>query len=520
MIYDVAGEIDPATGSLAYGEVIVIGPRQGTGKTELVLPAMTHRCNGFGQTLHDWVLRELGIRLAPALPQSVMYIAQSTEDSRTKWRDVHVKRLQESPFGRPVPEFEARLTRKHEALMWRNGSTWVPGSTVAGAAGTGDSLDMGVIDEAWSRLDFRTELGLKPAMLTRWWSQLWVMSMIPGPSRVLPGKWRYLKAKRDLGRAQVAAGRNRDVAFFDFCGDPDADPGDPDTWYSAIPGLGRTVPADKIRADYAGYVEGGDLADFKAEYLGIEPDKATARWTMIAEPTWTALGDPDSLIVGSKALAVEISQDRTRAWIAVAGYRADGQYHVEVIEPGYRVLPHIEGVDWVERRVLEIVRADATIACVVIDPKRPAVSLVVPLTKAGVKVLTPNLPDIAGACGRFYDATGQQREDGHEVADDGRRVRHLGDQAALNRAVQHATPFDVGNGQFVFVRKGAGIEIGPLYAVTLAMHGLVVHGTEGPPVPVEDTVDQSRPCTRCGRYVFPDTGGAWVHLDDTPACDM
>jgi hypothetical protein len=378
---------------------------------------------------------------------------------------------------------------------------------------------MGVIDEAWSRPDFRTELGLKPAMLTRWWSQLWVMSMIPGPSRVPVGRWRYLQAKRDLGRAQVAAGVNRDVAFFDFCADDDDDPEDPDTWYGAMPGLGRTVPVDKIRADLDGYKKTGDLADFNAEYLSITPSKVVAKWKLIAERTWADLADEGSVIVGAKALSVEISEDRTRAWISVAGYRADGQYHVEVIEPGYKILPHIEGVDWVERRVLDIVRADDTIVCVVIDTRRPAVSLVVPLRNAGVTVLTPHGPDIAGACGRFYDATGQQREDGHTPVDE-RRVRHLGDQAALNRAVAHAIPYDVGNGQFVFVRKGAGIEIGPLYGVTLALHGLVVYGTEGPPVDLADTVDQSRPCGRCGRYVFPDAGGVWLHLDDTPACDM
>lgn len=518
LIYDVAGEIDPATGSLAYGEVIVIGPRQGTGKTELVLPAMTHRCNGFGQTLHDWVYAQLGIRLAPALPQSVMYLAQSTEDARTKWRDIHVPRLEQSPFGRPVSEFEVRLTRKHELLAWRNGSTWRPGSTVAGAAGTGDSLDMGVIDEAWSRPDFRTELGLKPAMLTRWWSQLWVMSMIPGPSRVAAGRWRYLKAKRDLGRARVAAGVNRDVAFFDFCAEDGADPGDPRTWLSAMPGLGRTVPVDKIRADYQGYVDGGDLADFKAEYLSIEPTDSVERWRLVSQETWEKLADAESVIAGGKALAVEISEDRTRAWIAVCGYRADGQYHVEIIEPGYRILPHVVGVDWVERRVKDIMEADDTISCVVVDIRRPAVTLVAPLRNAGITVLTPNSLEVAGACGRFYDATGQRREDGFDVVD-GRYVRHLGDQAALNRAVQNAVPIEVSQGQFVFVRKGAGIEIGPLYAVTLAMHGLVVHGDEGPPADVEDTVDLSRPCGRCGRYVFPE-GGTWLHLDDTPACDL
>src|SRR5258705_13396582 len=53
-------EIDPDTGLLAYGEVVIVGPRQATGKTEVLLPVMTHRCLGFGQTLVDWGLAECG----------------------------------------------------------------------------------------------------------------------------------------------------------------------------------------------------------------------------------------------------------------------------------------------------------------------------------------------------------------------------------------------------------------------------------------------------------------------------
>src|SRR5574342_181147 len=48
-IADVALEIDPSTGLLAYRRVILIGPRQATGKSWLVLTTLTHRCVGFDE---------------------------------------------------------------------------------------------------------------------------------------------------------------------------------------------------------------------------------------------------------------------------------------------------------------------------------------------------------------------------------------------------------------------------------------------------------------------------------------
>src|SRR3954468_7007648 len=54
-LYDVAFEINPTTGLLAYDSVIMVGPRQVSGKTECMLPAMVHRCTGFGPELVNFV---------------------------------------------------------------------------------------------------------------------------------------------------------------------------------------------------------------------------------------------------------------------------------------------------------------------------------------------------------------------------------------------------------------------------------------------------------------------------------
>jgi hypothetical protein len=476
MMADVALELDPETGLLAFGEVIVIGPRQGTGKTELMLPVMTHRCVGFDEALVRWVRDQLGVVVHPPGPQRVLYTAQTADAAREKWRDVHLERLKGSPFYKPRRQFGYRLRLNQEAMVWENRSMWSPGATTGKTAGTGDTLDVGVIDEGWSRPNNRTELGMRPTMLTRPWRQLWVLSMIPGLSRVRPDQWPYLRAKRQLGRQRVAAGVRHGMAFFDFTAAEGLDPQDPETWYSCMPGLGRTVPERAIREDFD---SGMPLVDLQAEYLGWEPVETSPRWTLVSQLAWDERYDPASGVEGRPALAVEMNEERDRGWIGVAGYRPDGQYHVEVAEPGGRVPLGAVGVEWLERRTVDMV-ADHTPWTVVVDPRRPAASLIQPLKNRGIDVLTPAQPDIAGACGRFFDATGQARD--QDQSDDGMRLHHLG-QLVLDRAMGQARRLDLGGGAFVFVRKGTSSELGPLYVCTLALHGLVVKGSQVVPEP-------------------------------------
>jgi len=466
-IFDVAFEIDPDTGLLAYSEVIVIGPRQATGKTELLLPVMTHRCVGFDDALAEWSRRQFGHDVPAPGPQRVLYTAQTADDARKKWRDVHVERLKASRFRR---EFRARLQQNMEAFVWANGSMWAPGSTTGKTGGTGDTLDLGVIDEAWSREDSRTELGMRPAMMTRPWKQLWAVSMIPGLSRALPGTWPWLAHKRQVGRARVDAGVRRGTAFFDFSAAPGLDPADPQTWWSCMPGLGYTVTEKTVREDFEAF----DLVDFEAEYLGWEPLASTPRWKLVRQETWERLRDSRSEIVGRPVLSAEVAEDRSAAWITAAGRRADGDWHVEVVEPGFRIPRDVVGLDWLEPRMVELVGTQNPWT-VVVDPSRPAQSLIVPLRQRGIDVTTPSQREVAGACGRFYDATGEEAPvvledaDGQE-AKPGVRVHHLG-QEDLDSAVSWARKLDLGNGSFVFVKKGSEAVLCPLYGVALAMHG-------------------------------------------------
>src|SRR5687768_8636526 len=159
-IVDVALEVDPLTGLLVYREVVLVKMRQ-NGKSELVLPVVTHR----SLTWPD---------------QVSLYTTNTAGQARKRWEDQHTPRLRRSPFG---ALFSVRLQIGQEALLFNNGSSYSPISTTAKTGGTGDSVDLGWIDEAWVHQDSRVEQALRPTMLTRLQPQIWVTSMVPGPTR-------------------------------------------------------------------------------------------------------------------------------------------------------------------------------------------------------------------------------------------------------------------------------------------------------------------------------------------------
>lgn len=454
-VADIAGELDPDTGELVYDEVVVIGPRQ-IGKTELRLPTMTQRCIGWSH---------LG-------PQTVLYTAQTADAARERWRDTDLPRLLGASLvrrqlARPGDKYGgARLRLNAEAIFWRNGSRWSPGSTTAKRAGTGDTLDLAVIDEAWARPDDRTELGLTPAMDTRTSPQLWVFSMIPGPTRARPGTWAYLAGKRAAGRRLVAAGVRRGTAFFDWAASPGSDPADPVTWRAAHPGVGFSTSVERLRSRF----DRLSLADFGAEYLGLDPDTLTPKWQVISENAWSGLVDEGSGIAGLPALAVDVNDERTTGWICAAGRRADGHWHVELIEPGFKVPAGTAGIDWIEPRLREIYAAQRAFT-VTVDPARPGASLIEPLKRAGLDVTRPNQREVAAACGRLFDATGQARPSAGsgpqpDPVEPGVRVLHLG-QAELSADVAGTMKIDMPGGGFIFAPGG------PLYVSVLAMLGHV-----------------------------------------------
>jgi len=130
-VADVALEIDPDTGRLAYRKIALTVPRQ-SGKTTLLLASMVHRALGFGDR------------------QRIIYTAQTRLKARQKWEDEHLVALEHSPFAALM--LPTRKQIGQEAIRWRNGSLHGLEAPSEDAA-HGEVLDQGVIDEAFALRD-------------------------------------------------------------------------------------------------------------------------------------------------------------------------------------------------------------------------------------------------------------------------------------------------------------------------------------------------------------------------------
>lgn len=429
-VADVVLEVDPGTGLLAYREYVITVPRQ-SGKTTFILAKLVHRALGFGDR------------------QRMLYTAQTRGAARLKWEDEHVAALERSRYR---PMFTVRKQLGQEAIRWKNGSRHGITSNTE-KAGHGETLDEGVIDEAFAQEDARLEQAFKPAMITRPQPQLGVVSTA-GTVKSL-----YLRGKVDAGRARCEAGLTDAVAYFEWSAPEDADPADPRVWRACMPALGHTVTEAAVRAD----LESMELAEFRRAYLNQWPDAAPAQWLVIPRETWASLASRGG-VEGVTAAAIDVTPERSWSSIGVAGRRADGRLQVELAE-------HREGTAWVVERARRIDGRNEV--CVwVVDPAGPAGSLIAPLKAAGLNVVEATARDAGHAAQGFYDACCDSGE-----------LAHL-DDPILADALAGAAKRPLGDG-WAWARKGVSAVISPLVAVTLAAwgHGAHAHLAEGPAEP-------------------------------------
>lgn len=195
-----------------------------------------------------------------------------------------------------------------------------------------------------------------------------------------------------------------------------------------------------------------DPASFATEHLGQGdwPDLDGARSTVIDLDKWQALRDPTSKPLNPVVIGFDVSPDRRRASIAVAGHRLDGALHVEVVD-------NSEGVGWVVPRLRQLID-DHDPDGVWCDSSQQLLAEEV-WREAGLRVSTLSRSELTQACGRFIDVVEQGN------------TRHLGDPVLLD-AIRGATTAPAGGDGWVFSRRSSQIDISPLYATVFALFGV------------------------------------------------
>ena len=228
---------------------------------------------------------------------------------------------------------------------------------------------------------------------------------------------------------------------------------DPTEWAQANPALGIRVAVQFVGAERHAMAE----RTFAVERLGIGdyPDLDALAGQIISLETWAKLTDVESAPVDPVCFAFDVAPDRSTASISVAGYRADGLGHLEVVKRD-------KGTDWVVDDLVTATGKSSAVA-IVCDGKSPAASLVDKLEKRlkaerrNVEVKVTTSSEHAEACGDLYDAVDQGT------------VRHL-DQLELRDALKGAGRRPLGDA-WAWSRRSSSVDISPLVSATLARWG-------------------------------------------------
>jgi hypothetical protein len=238
------------------------------------------------------------------------------------------------------------------------------------------------------------------------------------------------------------------LAFFEWSIAPGDAHDDPAAWARANPGLGIRITPEYIELERAALAPEA----FARERLGVGvyPTDLADAWQVISRETWLSLTDARSTAEDPVAFAADAMPGGSHAAVGVAGRRADGLLHVEVVD-------HREGTAWVVPRLVEL-NAKHGPCAVVIDPTGQAGSLIGELEDAGIEVLKPAARDAAAACGQFFEA-----------ATDSGTLRHRGD-ASLSAALGGAQSRPLSDA-WAWARRAVTVDISPLVAVTLAAWG-------------------------------------------------
>lgn len=323
-----------------------------------------------------------------------------------------------------------------------------------GGGGRGFSGDLVVLDEAF-QLDETLVSDLLPTLSARPAPQLWYTSSTGFDYSTV------LRSVRD--RALDEPEKNKHLAFFEWAADLDSVPWDSmEAVVQSNPSLGYVQSWDWIQeVDLRGMSEEA----YKRERLGIWTEASLD--AVIGVDVWArALATPETMLgtkIKRRSLALEVTRDRDRAFLAGAALLKDGRVIVDLIAAE-------SGVSWVQDEVARVVKKHKPKAGVVVDSVSGAASLGMQLANAGVPVSLANTRDLTRATEEVYDRLIHVDEDGEAEP----TLLHS-QHPLLDDAAHTARKRLVGSSQTAWTWEQFGeVTIEPLRAITLAVRGLTM----------------------------------------------
>ena len=334
----------------------------------------------------------------------------------------------------------------------------------------GKSGDLVLLDELREHQDFSAWSAVTKTTMARPNAIVWCMSNAGDGTSVVLRSLR-MKAHKRLGDPDGinrAAGNAQieyeeldefdddTLAIFEWSAPPNVPITDRDGWAHANPSLGYGFMTERSLAS-ACATDPPD--EFKTECL--------CQWvtSTIAPPfpadAWDAGRDEKSRIADESPLwfGIDISSDRTRASIGVCGKRADDNWHIELAE--YRA-----GTGWIVKWLMNAAPNYPQGMKVAVQSKGAPIASMIDTIAAieGVEVIECSGKDVAGWCGRLYDAVAAC-DDASDI--DAAPVYHIA-QPALDLAANIAATRPLGDGAWAWDRNMSMEDISPLVAVTMA----------------------------------------------------
>lgn len=452
---ELLGEIDPHTGQTWYKQFVAILPRQ-VGKTTFVRARLTRRCI-----------------MTPRA--TVRYTAQT--------KGMATLRL-EHDFWEPIsrsllaPFLDARTGRRSgkigfsgdtngEHISFANSARWEV-DAVKATSGHGPTLTDGSIDEAFAHKDGAIEAAMLPAMLTVPGSQLLVTSAAgTADSAYLRAKVNALRAMVELENAKPLHERRSRTAYLEYGAPPDADPDDPETYWSHHPGVGWLASIEDILAAREAFVLNGEPEEADRALLSWWPAQK-APDPVIPLVSWNEAGiDPADADWDEPPMwSVDVSPGRDQTSVGLAVPLRAGGVWLEVLAREY-------GTGWAVGHLVKL-RAEFGGNQVAIDgtANGGAGALEPDLVKEGFEVVRLSTRDVLDGCQGLHDAIVQ-------------RTSLHGRDPLLTNAMLTAGKRKT-DGGFLWVRGKSLADITPLYVATLARHALLTRRRA--PVPVDDSV--------------------------------
>lgn len=430
-VFDVACEIDPATGYFWYSDVRALVPRQ-QGKTTLYVSKATHR--------------------ALTQPKSrIIYTAQDRSKALKRLEEVFYEPL----LDKLSPVLDASTPQRDKpGWMARMGSERIRFITkslilidaVTKKSGHGDTFDEWHEDELFAHKDARNAQNIRPAMITRPNKQAWHMSAAGDLDE--GAYWHELVLD---GKAIVESGVDSHIAVFLWFDDPNEDRADESRWPIYLPALGYTITPDTMRGELDAWRT--RLDEYDRAYRGIftgktkvDPVIPTIAWN---DNAWTSTDDPINWDDYPPVWCVDVSPDQEWTSIGVAGRAADMSDRRVTV----RLVDHELGTHWVIDRMRQL-RDTYGGRTVAIAGASAAMGLQKDLEDEGFDVEVVTRAETAAACAGFYaDAVN-------------RKMWHANDDA-LNEALAGAVKHTWGD-SWVWWRGRSMSDVSPCYAVTLA----------------------------------------------------